>query len=59
MTTCRLNIAKPNYLDALLRAAWDAAEEVFVDPSNAEARAALAAANAAVDAARKAPAFAE
>ena len=39
-------------LDKALRLAWDAAEDCFLDPTDADAKARLAALNAAADAAQ-------
>lgn len=52
--SCRLSIDPRTRLDVLVDAAWEAAEAVFLEPSNAEYRTALHEANAAVDACRAA-----
>lgn len=52
--SCRLSIEPRTRLDALVDAAWEAAEAVFLEPTNDEYRAALRAANAEVDACRRA-----
>lgn len=52
--SCRLSIEKPTQLDYLLAAAWRAAEDVFVDPTDDGAKAELRRANEAVAAYRSA-----